>query len=189
MSFSRLLEKTRPSTTPLQGGKLPDSHRPRLVQDLASWLEAWNIYLLVRVAYDPSFAPELIRYQSIICTLFASVEVSSCLAYDRLFRHQAAKDPTLRWDNLKEDIFVFQTYNATSTRKQPFRRDIFNRLGPQPDQRADHESHAPSGAELCRRFNYAKCTLGVNCRYAHVCWVKGCGGSHPAKGCSFKQPS
>ena len=180
VSFSRLLEKSRVS----QGSKLPAS-RSRDVHDLASWLEAWNIYLPIRVAHDPPMALELVKYQGIICALFASFGPASGIGYDRLFRHHAAEDPSLRWDTLKEDIFVFQT---NSSQKAPFRKQVFSRLGPQPDQNPNRESHAPSGVEICRRYNSSKCTLGDNCRFAHVCWNKGCGGSHPAKGCSHKQP-
>ena len=45
VSFSRLLEKSMP--TMFSGGKLPPTqgHQSRKVHDLASWLEAWNIYL------------------------------------------------------------------------------------------------------------------------------------------------
>ena len=146
----------------------------------------------VRVAYDPSLALELIKYQSIICSLFALVDTLSALGYSDTTQ---LRDPSLRWDTLKDDIFVFQTCNLSQ--KQPFRKNIFNRLGPQPDQRlglqpdqrGDHETSTPSGVEICQTFNYAKCTLWASCRYAHICSVKGCGGAHPAKGCTFKQPS
>ena len=185
VSFSRLLEKSMP--TMFSGGKLPPTQgqRSRKVHDLASWLEAWNIYLPIRIAHDPSCALELATYQGILSSLFASFEASACIEYDRLFRHQAARDKSLRWDILKEDLFVFQATNAQRT---PFRK-VFARLGPQPDQGANRESHTPSGVEICRRFNQTKCTLGENCRFAHKCWIKGCGGSHPAKGCSFKPRS
>ena len=184
VSFPRLLEKSR-ATLP-QGSKLPSGQRSRQVHDLASWLEAWNIYLPTRMAHDSSMALELVKYQSIICSMFATFDATSVISYDRLFRHHAAKDPSVRWDSLKEDLFIFQASNQKTP--LPFRKPVFNRLGPQPEQKPGQETHTPSGVEICRRFNNSRCSLNENCRYAHTCWVKGCGGTHPAKGCPLKHP-
>ena len=38
-----------------------------------------------------------------------------------------------------------------------------------------HATHTPSG-EICRRFNFGKCTKGAECTFAHKCWVTGCMG-------------
>lgn len=190
VSFARLLERNR-FTTP-HSGKLPSGPRSRQVHDLASWLEAWNLYLPLRLAHDPSMALELVKYQSIICSLFATLDASTVVGYDRLFRHRAARDSFVRWDVLKEDLFVFQA-STTGTIGQktgtPFRKPIFNRLGPPTDPKSNYETIAPSGVEICRRFNSSKCSFGENCRFSHICSHKGCGGAHPAKGCSHKHPS
>ena len=57
----------------------------RQVTDLPSWLEAWNRYICVRLAYDHSMALELVKYQTIIAMLFANHSPVRCLEYDSLF--------------------------------------------------------------------------------------------------------
>ena len=39
-----------------------------------------------------------------------------------------------------------------------------------------HATHTPSGEEICRRFNFGKCTKGAECTFAHMCSVMGCSG-------------
>ena len=133
--------------------------------------------LKTTVAYDPSWTLKLATYQAIICALFASFKASVCIEYDWLFRHQASRDEPLRWDTLKEDLFLFQTANVQKT---PFQR-VFSRLGLQPDQ-PTCKTHTPGGSELCRHFNYSKCSLGDSCHFTNRCSVRDCGGAHPAKG-------
>ena len=91
----------------------------RQVTDLFSWLEAWNRYTCVRLAYDRSMALELVKYQTIMVMLFANHSPIRCLEYDSLFRQAAERDPTLRWDTIKEDIYVWaitQRHDSTLCR-------------------------------------------------------------------------
>ncbi len=39
--------------------------------------------------------------------LFSHYPSHACLRYDRLFRQAASQDATLRWDAIKEDIYVW----------------------------------------------------------------------------------
>jgi len=64
----------------------------------AAWMEAWNVYLSVRVALDPSCVPYLIAYQRIITSANSSHPLHSWINYDMKFRTKAASEPTLRWD-------------------------------------------------------------------------------------------
>ena len=83
---------------------------------------------------------------------------------------------------------VWKKTLLTSNQKTPlpFCKPVFNRLGPQLEQKSGQETHTPSGVEICRHFNNSRCSVNENCRYAHTCWVKGCNGTHPAKGCPLK---
>ena len=78
----------------------------RQVCDLQSWLEAWNIYLAIRIQTAPKTTLQLVKYQTIVCQLFSAYPAASALKYDRLFREAAArsKSTTFQWDVLKEDI-------------------------------------------------------------------------------------
>ena len=159
----------------------------RQVHDLASWLEAWNIFLAVRVQSHPREALQLVKYQAIMCHLFVAYPVAACLKYDSLFRQAAARDKSklTAWDHLKEDILV---WCAT---RQPFRSAKY-----QPDQTGTgltgssstpptgRCTHTTTGQEICRNFNFDKCTKGPLCSFAHKCWVDGCGGDHSAKSCT-----
>ncbi len=52
-------------------------------------------------------ALELAKYQTLIAMLFCHYPATSCLRYDRLFRQAASQDASLRWDTVKEDIYVW----------------------------------------------------------------------------------
>ncbi len=43
--------------------------------------------------------------------MFSAYPPESCILYDQLFWQCAARDPVIRWDTLKEDIFVWCTSN------------------------------------------------------------------------------
>ena len=91
------------------------------VVDLPSWLEAWNRYICITLAYDRSMALKLVKYQTIMVMLFANQSPARCLEYDSLFHQAAARDPTLRWDTIKEDIYVWaitQCQNASTSQFQ-----------------------------------------------------------------------
>ncbi|KAL5484652.1 hypothetical protein EMCRGX_G021183 [Ephydatia muelleri] len=96
----------------------------RQVSDLSSWMEAWNIFAATRIQTAPQTALEdlLVKYQNIICQLFAAYSTTAALKYDKLFRQAVARDKlhTLCWDILKEDILVWcVTHQPFRARQQP----------------------------------------------------------------------
>ena len=150
----------------------------RQVTDITSWLEAWNRYLVCRIAHTPSMAVELAKYQAVVCLLFARYPPAACIEYDRLFRQAAARDRSLRWDVLKEDIYVWALTQPSSvgTNQHSFRDStrapISARLGPPPNpsyMSGSRATHTNNGKEICKRFNLAKCTKGDDCMFAHAC--------------------
>ena len=223
VEFDKLLA---PSSTPPLAVTNPARKRKRhasprrKVVDGASWLEAWNQFLRIRVTHDPSQALSLIKYQSHMVMLFTHYPQQACIEYDRLFRQAAARDPLVRWDRFKEDVFVwtltprattlasttpqppgstrppFQAVllpaHDTTTASQRDRPPITARLGPptaaassrsKPSRpKEPHSSHSAAGEEICKRFNWGRCSRS-DCTYAHTCWTPGCNGSHPAVGC------
>ena len=171
INFDKLL--LPPLTPPLftAGQKSTKQHKTdkRQVTDLTSWLEAWNRYAICRIASDPAMALELVKYQTVMCLLFARYPAVSVIEYDRLFRQAAARDRTMRWDCPKEDIYVWaltqshdgarphtslsnHSSSATSS-SLPFREraPITARLGPpvKPNTTTvDRATHASSGPHL-----------------------------------------
>ena len=96
-----LLPQNVPPTPKL--GKGSKQH----VVDLPSWLQAWNRYICVRLAYDRSMSLKLVKCQTIMMMLFRNHSPTRCLEYDSLFHQAAACDPTLRWDIIKKHIYVW----------------------------------------------------------------------------------
>lgn len=78
----------------------------RVVRDLASWMEAWNIYVSVLVAHYPARAVSLLAYQRIICDASLHFPPHCWLRYDVRFRACAAEDKTLRWDVKHNDLWL-----------------------------------------------------------------------------------
>lgn len=100
------------------------------------------------LADQPSRAPELAKYQTMIAMFFAKHQLQLVLEYDRLFRQAAAQDPSLRWEAFKEDIYVWaltQHYNFRD------RGSITSRLGPAPSEAkfpSDKATHTSAGKEI-----------------------------------------
>ena len=136
-------------------------------------------------------ALELVKYQTVMCLLFARYPAVSVIEYDRLFCQAAARDRTMHWDCPKEDIYVWaltqshdgarphtglsnHSSSATSS-SLPFREraPITARLGPpvKPNTTTvDRATHTSSGKEICKCFNLGKCTKGDDCIFAHISW-------------------
>ena len=152
----------------------------RQVTDITSWLEAWNHYLVCRLAHTPSMAVELAKYQAVV---FARYPPAACIEYDRLFRQAAARDRSLRWDVPKEDVSVWALTQPSSVGiivNIPFV------TAPERQSQHDWDPHlTPYTCQASghKRFNLAKCTKGDDCMFAHACWHRGCLGNHPGKGC------
>lgn len=81
----------------------------RHVVDLATWLEAWNIFLAVHLQVSPSSALQLAKHQAIMCQLFSSYPVGVCIKYDSLFRQAVARDKShlTPWDQVKDNILLW----------------------------------------------------------------------------------
>ena len=99
--------------------------------DMALWLAAWNRYFYSRLAANPSMALELVKYQTMMVMFFMSHPPSTCIEYDRLFRQAAAQDHTIRWDSVKNDIYVWAVTQSssqqfsTTQRTQSFRDKVY----------------------------------------------------------------
>ena len=85
---------------------LHPSAKGRKITSFSSWMEAWNVYLAIRVDHIPSCAPSLIAYQRIITSASVSYPLQSWLNYDVQFRMLAASDPSLRWDTRHPDLWL-----------------------------------------------------------------------------------
>ena len=55
------------------------------------------------------------EYQTLVCMLFTHYAPLACIEYDRHFRQAADQDTSIRWDCLKEDIFVWAITRPSHT--------------------------------------------------------------------------
>ena len=139
VSFDKLLLPL--NTPPIMTQTIHKKSRKekRQVTDIIPWLEAWNRYLVCRIANTPSMAVELTKYQAVMC-LFAHYPPAACIEYDRMLRQAAACDRSVRWDIPKEDIYVWALTQPTSVGHGPHsfrdhsRIPVSMRLGPPPNQ-------------------------------------------------------
>ena len=149
--------------------------------DLATWLEAWNRFLCCHLSYFPITA-----LQTLLDMLFAHHPPQHCLEYDRLFRQTAAQDPSLRWDTIKEDIYVWTFTKNQSFRDKP---SIMSTLGPPASVASPSQQTGKPTPEVARRYATGTIladvyTLGDQCVFAHTFWQPGCHEVQPGQGCS-----
>ena len=131
-------------------------------------------------------ALELIKYQTIMVMLFTNHSPALCLEYESLFRQAAARDPTLHWDTIKEDIYawaIMQCHNTSTSQFQSSISTFCDRLPIsarlQPPSAESGKSTPPratynaEGKEICKRYNAGRCTRGEECIFTHICWHLG----------------
>ena len=193
VKFDRLLPSVLDEVFTVQQGKRTGDKglSKRHIRDFANWVEAWNIFLAIRVQAFPHTALQMIKYQAIMCQLFSSYPVGVCIKYDSLFRQAVARDKArlIPWDQVKEDILVWcatchpfrSKPNPISAGTTPSSRPN-TASGSTTTQSGRHVTHSITGQEICRRFNYSTCSR-VSCAFAHKCWIAGCGGDHSGKTC------
>ena len=191
VAFDKLLLPVIDETLAVHAGQAAKRSRDsssvkRRVIDLASWLEAWNIFLAVRLHVSPSSALQLAKYQAIMCQLFSSYPVGVCIKYDSLFWQAAARDSShlTPWDQVKDDILLWcATRHPFWAPRQP-NASTLQTSAANSSSRATHGcvTHTPSGQEICRKYNYSSCTR-ADCSFVHKCWLAGCLGDHPGKSC------
>ena len=79
----------------------------RRITSFSVWMEAWNLYLAVRVSLNPLCAPLLIVYQRIITTANSQHPLHAWISYHVKFRTKAAGDSSLRWDIRYLDLWAW----------------------------------------------------------------------------------
>ena len=191
VAFDKLLLPVIDETLAVHAGQAAKRSRDyssakRRVIDLASWLEAWNIFLAVRLQVSPSSALQLAKYQAIMCQLFSSYPVGVCIKYDSLFRQAAAWDRShlTPWNQVKDDILLWcATRHPFRSARQPNASTLQTSTANSSSRATQGRvTHTPSGQEICRKYNYSSCTR-ADCSFAHKCWLAGCLGDHPGKSC------
>ena len=78
----------------------------RRVHDIATWLEAWSLYMHVVISNAPHHTAELLSYQCMILAANRQYFAEAWLMYDQQFRRFVASQPGKRFDTI--DINTWQ---------------------------------------------------------------------------------
>ena len=112
--FSSNVEPDHPGSLKLQMPSGPSDFtvqpaaKGRKIISFSSWMEAWNVYLAIRVDFAPSCTPNLIAYQRIITSASVSYPLQSWLNCDQVWENQSY--PHI----LYLEKYLFEIFNALS---------------------------------------------------------------------------
>ena len=183
---------------------LPGSMKPRLreVSSLASWLYCFLAYAALRCP-DKESRDRLV-YARLVIREAQRHGGQGWLAYDRVFRQQAALDPSFQWNVLHPAIQA-STLFAPDSQSLSAHGGTFCSICRGVDHRADYcalaylkqptsslstpprpirRRAAVASHSLCISWNRGKCAYPSSCTYRHVCTV--CFQQHPAVNCPNK---
>ena len=194
------------------GPTLPGTLRPRLreVASLPSWMYCFMAYVAMR-ATDPGVR-DMLAYARLVIREAQRHGGSGWLDYDRVFRQQAALDPSLKWNTLHPGIQASTLVGRTS------RPATFCTLCREPDHtseqcaliylqppgshlplsapssglispsavparpRAQFRRHPGLVAGICVSWNKGRCGFPNSCKYRHICAT--CQQPHMARDCA-----
>ena len=88
---------------------------PTRINSFSSWLDAWNVYIAIIVAQNPSRASELLEYQRLIHSASKHFSTPAWLNYDVQFRTLAASNPQLRWNSRHPELWLENLASQTSS--------------------------------------------------------------------------
>ena len=178
----------------------------REIPDVLSWVQCFGIYMAVVASKQPEKLRQLLAYQTLIVREARRCGGRGWLAYDTMFRQQAAGDSKADWSKLNNSLYAgtFMTQSgkgkscllclesdhseeecALARPKPP--HDARSSGGSAPGGRPTNYSggggRAYRGREkpVCFSYNRGECTHPY-CHYNHVCLK--CGSrSHPVVRC------
>jgi hypothetical protein len=101
-------EKSTTTTTSLS---FMQKDKKQKINNISSWMMAWNNFMQASLHYNPSLFYQLFCYQKNMVRLFSKYKFENCYLYDKDFRmlmaSQVSVDPTLRsakWDSLHQEL-------------------------------------------------------------------------------------
>ena len=181
-------------------GRQPRRRTP--VSDILVWTECYALMAAVLTEKFPRFSPQLFAYMRRVVHAAKNFRGTAWVAYDRLYRRQAAARRSLDWaledSALYNEAFVGQakfiarckyclSENHATEACQEFNPSYPSYIQAPPFlQHSIPKVNRYSSAattELCRKFNENRCNYPA-CKYRHVCF--NCGYPHPAIFCGSR---
>ena len=160
--------------------------RKKQIQDLATWMEAFLVFVAVKTQKKPQLMVDLMAYGALIARGARDYRGSGWLSYDFQFRRlAAARGSATKWG--EKDVSLWEetvsrsewpTTNVTEERKDQKRKATDQGGKKMPKEKA------PWKSAVCFPFSYTgKCTR-EGCEFLHVCFE--CGEGHSQLACPKK---
>ena len=182
----------------------------REVPDLLSWVTSFSTYASILSEKYPQLTKGLWAYQTFIVREARRCGGHGWQEYDLMFRQQATAT-NLKWDTVNSSLYTV-TFGAQSARAAPVPMDRSQarsvgvcRWCQEPDhasadcaiaqlqqskgggadayKRQQRSTPRPAVQRPCFSWNSGRCRFEPDCRFQHVCSVKGCLGPHKASEC------
>ena len=168
------------------------------VSDVLVWTECFSLMAAVLAEKFPTKSSQLFAYMRRVVHAARNFRGTAWVAYDRLYRRQAAARRSLDWAvedaALYNEAFVGQAkviprcrhclseYHSTETCPDFVNLQWTNQPAIQTSTSRTYLPIAGNPVqEICRRYNENRCTYPA-CKYRHACL--NCGLSHPVTACS-----
>lgn len=167
--------------------------RRRQIQDIASWTQAFTIYMAALASATTTLKEEtvgLITHLHLINQLARELGGKQWLKYDTDYREWAAAKGIRKWGDLNLTIYgrcLAVGWGATSASPADS-IDIPDKSGSRPRSGAS-KRNKPSRqtSKACFQWNFEGNCPRSDCRYPHCCFY--CGDPHTAEECrSTKRP-
>ena len=178
------------------------------INNAATWLQAWNIYIRGMIYFHPDLAPSMLSFQESTCNLQRHYLLTSWLGYDTAFRMNIALDKNLSWNRFDEcayDQFVrCPQPDKMSSPNSGLKCYKFSAPGHYANQCPNESYHPQSNfcanhnpssgsfrpvnvnpSQPCRHFNNQGRCSQPNCNFPHVC--NRCRGAHPGTSTCLQQ--
>ncbi len=187
----------------------PQGGSKQKINSVASWFEAWNVFIQAMIKFHPDLAPDLLSYQETICNFQRLYPLKAWLKYDAAFRMSMGLNKQLSWtrtDDYAINKFLRCAYNIgnaynsgtdyvpQSSTKKCFRcfstehmASNFPQVIAMPSlsnsfrpKSYGNQPQQKSG-QICQFYNNGRC-LRTHCKFSHRCSM--CGGNHPRAVCN-----
>ena len=146
----------------------------RKIEDIASWCEAFAIFMLIVTSSFPHRWKDLTSYKLLILRTYRHFSGRVWLAYDQAFRQHVAATGVMDSSSMKVELFNFHAAGA-SIRPGPTGTGV----------ESPEATGAPSSQIVCCSWNRGRCSsLYALCGFAHRCNL--CAGSHCAQECTHR---
>ena len=157
---------------------------------IQEWVGCFNTYIAVAIMKDPARAKDLLAYSSLMVKASSDYEKEAWLGYDRLFRRQAAAEPSMFpcWGQINPSIWTQHFSLATARLSCSDCGSKEHRKCPSPpsyqSKRSERRSHPylERPVPICKRWNWGGAGCNSDrCNFRHICG--NCFGEHQAKNC------